>query len=512
MTALTDSERRVVPRWRPFRTTLELRELATMRSPLHPQLIDAFDQAKADWLERRDAESAIEFVNAAALLDLLDDAREAAEFVLRIDELPRLFRKLILQSGNQWSGDDEIAGALSVHVRIAHIRATLRNWPRDPMLWIDLALCYCTLGLEAKARRCLSVAMAIAPTNRFVLRSFTRFLVHVNNADGAMDLLRRSARTKHDPWLASAEIATSQIVDRTPTMMETGARLLESGNFSPRHITELAASLGTIEIEHGRYRKAKLFFAEGIVSPNDNVKAQFAWINMFHQQALPSHSLDLDGELDYEAHALDRQKAQDWEGAISWCRRWGRDESFSDRPYTLGSYIALEAIGDAVRAEGLSREGLRANKHDVYLLNNLAVALAMQGKCDLAFNRLKDARRYSTNSGDEATMLMATDGLVHFRRGDIVGGRERYINAIRLAREQGDRESARRAAVYFVMEEVQSGTAESIELSEIVLAKERSYPAELGQLVSRIRKVRGGVSVRKVLDRRQISVLGNLLD
>ena len=511
MTVLTDSKRRVVPRWRPFRTTLPLGELDTTRKPsVMVELEHAVGQRKRDWHCRRDIESAIDLVHTAAMLNQLHEVNDAVEFVLSVEGLPDFVKQTIS------AADDDadlklVTGDLSDICVIADLKIALRTWPRDAILWTDLALRYCVRGLEKRARRCLRVALSLAPKNRYVLRCATRFFVHVGESESAMDLLHRSVRTRHDPWLASAEIAASQVAGRTPTLMKAGKRLLESKRFSPSEITELSASLGTVEVETGKIRRAKKLFEKSVISPNDNVKAQFSWLSNSHEEALPEKPLELDGELDNEARALARQTNEDWIGSIECCRLWGLDEPFSDRPFTLGSYIAIEALGNAPLAQELAEKGLSANSKDIYLLNNLAVSLAIQGKTNEAERRLKAAKKISGDSGDEVTMLKATEGMLHFRQGNIPAGRQDYIDSIRLARARGDLESARRAALYFVMEEVQAGTVESMRLTEFVLAKEGSFAAEARQLCDRIRKARRRISAVDVVDETPIEALGTLI-
>ena len=497
MTVLTANERRLVPRWRSFRTTLTLGELATTRGLGGRALWEmAMTEARNDWLRARDLESAIEFVSTAALLDRLDNAQDAVDYVLRTEGLPPLVQQsTILNLDDKWEplpdGDAE---------RIAHTRAALRVWPRDAVLWTDLALLYCGQGLDKKAGRALVVALALAPSNRYVLRCATRFYIHTNDPEQAVGLLRRSRRARHDPWLASAEIAASQVADRPPMLAQVGRRLLDSASFADREVTELATSIGTLEIESGKVRRARKLFEQSAKSPNDNVKAQFQWVAKEHHDAIPTRTIELDDEHDHEAQALAYARVEDWLRTMDYCNKWGADEFFSDRPFNFGSYIAIEALGDAKTAEGFAKRGLRANRRDVYLLNNLAVSLAMQSRTDEAERLLKVAKRNSSNTGEEAVMLRATEGMIRFRQGELDSGRRGYEEAILLAMAQKDQDSARRAAVYYVAEEVAAKTPESGMLSKLVLAREGRLEPETRQLARRIRNASRGVPSQGSID------------
>lgn len=504
----TDDERRVVPRWRPFRVTLSLKELSTAFKPtIGDELRSALSATERDWLSRGDVESAVEFVHTAALLDRLEEAQEAIDLILATDELPELVKQ-----STSLRDDDAIPDVpLNARARVAQLKAAVRNWPRDATLWTDLALLYCTLGLDEKASKCLLVARNIVPDNRYVLRCSTRFHVHNGDPGGALHLLRRSARGRHDPWLIAAEIAASQIAGRSSKYTKTGLRILESQRFSDGEISELAASLGTVEVEGGKVRRAKKLFDVSARLPNDNVKAQFQWLRGAHRGALPSRQIDLDGKLDHEARAWDHQKREEWQEAIDSCWQWGADEPFSDRPYLLGSYIAIEALGDAIQAEKLAREGLLANTGETYLHNNLAVALAYQGKLEEAEESWKLAKRRASGGYEEGT-LRATAGLLHYRRGDVEAGRKEYVAAIEAARARGDEDAARRAAVYLVLEEVVAKTAESDVLAEFLLARVNTLEPETRMFANRIRRAHRAKSSPEAVDVESMNALRNLVD
>lgn len=504
----TDGERRVVPRWRPFRVTLSLRELSTAFRPTPSQeLRMALSATKRDWLDRRNVENAIEFIHTAALLDRLEEAQDAIDLIVAAEELPEFVKQSTALQ------DDEVILAdvpLDARARIAQLKTAVRNWPRDATLWTDLALLYCTVGLDEKANKCLLVARNIVPDNRYVLRCSTRFYIHNDDPEGAIYLLRRSARGNRDPWLVAAEIAASQIAGRASKFSKAGLRLLESQRFSNGEISELAASLGTVEVKGGKMRKAKRLFEVSARLPNDNVKAQFQWLRGAHRDALPSRRINLNGRLDHEARAWDHQKAEKWQDAINSCWQWGADEPFSDRPYLLGSYIAIEALGDAAQAEKLARKGLLANAHETYLHNNLAVSLAYQGRLDDAEESWRAARRGASRIDSEGT-LRATAGLLHYRRGDVEAGRREYVAAIRAARTSRDEDAARRAAVYLVLEEVVAETAESGLLAEFLLARVNTLAPETRRFANQIRRMHSH-SATGAVDIESMNTLRNLVD
>lgn len=470
-------------------------------------------QTRRDWLDQRSLENALDFAHTAALLDRLDEAQDAVEYILAATDLPTLVRQSVLpqDDGRVTVDVDTIKLAHRRDPQITRTRAALRTWPRDPTLWTDLALFYCGRGLDSKAERSFLVALSLAPANRYVLRCAARFFIHTNDPERAVALLRRSRRTRDDPWLASAEIAASQVAGRTPVLAKAGERLLGSGQFADGEITELATSLGTLAMESGGVRRAKRLFRRGLACPNDNVKAQLQWVAKTHLEVLPEGALSLDDELDHEARALDCQKVEKWVQTVEHCERWGRDEFFSDRPFNLGSYIAIEALGDVAMAEGLARDGLRANPGNVSLLNNLAVSLAMQGKAGKAERYLREAKKHSNSAGEQGIMLEATEGMLRFRQGEVESGREHYLEAIGRAKAEDDFRSVGRAALYLVGEEVAAGTPDSSAILELVLRKESKMAPEVRQLARRLRRACQDVKREGPVDEPSLARLSNLM-
>ena len=150
---------------------------------------------------------------------------------------------------------------------------------RNPIVWVELARLYTMRGHEHKAEKAILAALHLAPNNRFVLRSATRFFIHKEKFDKALFYLRKAESLKIDPWLISAHIATSSIMGRYSPLIKNGVRLVNSDNFSDYDLTELTSSLGTLEFQDGSFKKAKSFFEKSMKMPNDNSLAQLEWVS-----------------------------------------------------------------------------------------------------------------------------------------------------------------------------------------------------------------------------------------
>ena len=110
-------------------------------------------------------------------------------------------------------------------------------------------------------------AVALAPDDRFVLRSASCFFVNAKEADRAHRLLANAEVTAADPWLMAAELATAQAADVRPRYLKRAKQLLESGDFRERDVSELASEVGTFELRSGADRRARRLFAAGDRGP-----------------------------------------------------------------------------------------------------------------------------------------------------------------------------------------------------------------------------------------------------
>ncbi len=466
MTGFTDDERRVVPRWREFGAAVSAGELRTahgaQRAHGRERLLE---KRRREWASSKDVATASELVSLAVVLERPDIAEDAAEFLAHSRDAPEMLRNsgVVLLDGHL---DMQMAAQSDDRLKIAHLRGLLRRWPRNAVAWAQLALLYCRLGLNEKAQRCLNVALALGSTNRYVLRSAARFFVHRKDPGQAGYLLRESGRGEFDPWILAAEISVRHISGRPSSLVRAGSKLLASRRFLPSATAELAASLGTVEIERGSRRSARRMFELSAVEPNDNVRAQLLWLKIRHGEDVFRESVVTMGAYDHEARALAYRRTKNWKAAIQKCTDWGLDEGFSSRPFRLGSFVAIEALGDGPCAVEMANAGLQVNGGDGVLLNNLAVGLALQGKVRRAERALRSAFEASGESQNSQITLTATEGLVAYRKGEVCRGRACYAKAIRQARRDRDVWAARRAFLYMCMEELTAGTSECRLLAE----------------------------------------------
>jgi len=467
-----ETDRRIIPRWRDSRITVSTGELdgtRPKRSTWPENSAAEFEQKLRRWNVEDSIEAAAELAQAALVLGRPREARDAAEMLVLTDSeatpAVRAIAEAILSDleGRPRRGETDPTAAesdtLLLRARIHGLKHRLIEMPRNPILWVDLSRAYSILGQHRLSKDSMSRALALAPSNRFVLRSAARLFVHLEENDRAHDLLLRARRTEVDPWLMAAEIAVAQVAERSPASLRRARDVLRSGAQAPRQVAELASAVATVGLKEGNLRRARQLFRESLVDPTENAVAQAGWASR-HLPGVEVGPQLIQQAQSHEAQAIADYRGGNWSDAILECQRWLLDEAFSSRPASLGSYVAIVALQDYDLAESLARRGLVANPGDPMLLNNLVVALANKGSLGQAETEFQKIPRVSENPALRATVT-ATKGLLRFRQRLPEEGRGLYREALRLAAQAGSQRLHALAAVHLAREEIIAETPEA---------------------------------------------------
>jgi tetratricopeptide (TPR) repeat protein len=461
--SLSETVRRLVPRWRGSAVTARLGELRSHRRATHVRKTEHLDLdvELLRWKERPNLGRASELLGAALFAGRPAAASEAATFVLNsLDGAPAGARRIgeeILTRAERSSSRPEVVSATSVVSLGGEIRTNrelLALEPRNGIGWADLSLLYASLGLSAKAARSMDIALALAGENRFVLRSSARLWIHLDDPDRALAVLRATKSSQFDPWVMAAEMATAQTADRPIRSVRRVREILSGQRFSPRDTAELAGALATIEVESGARKVARKLFQQSLVDPTENAIAQASWAT--RQRGIDTAIVSA-RELGESSEALAMQRFQEssWAASVSAARSWLADERFSSRPAIHGSYTAAVALREFELAKLIAQQGLAANPTEGALLNNLAYAEANLGELDAADKTLQSVPA-SDKTGAQQICLEATRGLIEFRRGDAAAGRTYYQRALALARQFPDRRVYSQALLHLALEELRA--------------------------------------------------------
>ena len=468
MQKLDDDRRQVVPRWRPFAVAAKLKVLDSVgtSTPLKPQ-VDEIEQLVRDWRSNRTPFHAANLVDAAIVLNQPEIAAEAAAFLVErgqpgfIDT--ELARVVLGREGDQPLPETPPKITHQErYKRIAGYRRSLRDQPWNPIRLVDLAREYSALGQQEPAERALTRAVNLAPDNRFVLRSASRFLMHVGRPDEAHRILRRAPSTQTDPWLLAAEMVAANSAGRSSRWTKLAEGMIRSGSFDPRHTTELASALGTIAFNEGKRSQVRRLFDHALIRPTENSVAQAGWISR-HMTSFEVPENKFSVPLAFEAKAWEAALESRFQEAVDLSWEWLLDEPFATRPASFGSYIASIALEDYENARALAETALLANPDDPQLILQLIYCVASQGRTDEAERLLSHdlpnsiRRNPSDIPAAHVPVFVAADkGLIAYRRNQQAQGRTFYESARALAREARDPTLEAAALLNFIREEVRA--------------------------------------------------------
>lgn len=285
-------------------------------------------------------------------------------------------------------------------------------------------------------------------------------------------MVSRSSATREDPWLIAAEIVAAGVSEKSSGRVKLGNRMLASGRFPPRHVSELAGALGTLEHQSGKRRKVRRYFSQALVDPTENAVAQAGWLARHMPEfELPPESLHVPRA--FEAQSWQSAVAEDFGRAVELSWEWLRDEPYSTRSALFGSWIASMATADFYEAERIVEAARLANPGDPRLLAQLFYCRASRGEVDAAESVLP---RLETAIGNDESdrrpeewevMLHADRGLLAYRRGHLTEGRRLYRAALRVAKSSKLREAHSLALLNYVREEAKANPAAPVDIGEL---------------------------------------------
>jgi len=256
---------------------------------------------------------------------------------------------------------------------ISNLKSRVRGYPHNPILWMDLAFYYSAIGQIESASHAVEVSLSLNRDNRYLLRSASRFYIHVGSPDKGLYYVRQSSLIRQDPWLVAAEIAISDSIGKPSKQIKLGKRMMESAAFPKLHLSELASAMGTIELKSGAKRKGRKLFDLALEDPTENALAQATSM----QDEIGDLGERLNPEAlsqSFEADARIKFNEQDFEGSIEATKKWFAYQPFSSRPAVTGSYIASVALERFEEAIKIAKMGLLSSPREFFLINNLASA------------------------------------------------------------------------------------------------------------------------------------------
>lgn len=222
---LGEQNRRVLPRWRDFETTLRLGELRNLKPREAVSREDSEIVARRffEWQRSPTIWHAADLLNSAFVIGNDESRREAVEFILHNRALaPPLLVSFAEQFTQHVGKADAVHGEEELSKWLHVVRARLADEPRNAIQWVELSRLYILRGESARALRAMTVAAALGPNSRFVVRCAARLFLHVHDTRKALSVIRNAAGSKRDPWLLAAEIAVASASQLPSTLARIG--------------------------------------------------------------------------------------------------------------------------------------------------------------------------------------------------------------------------------------------------------------------------------------------------
>ena len=483
-------DRRVVPSWRSFGKSTMLGELNSFQvENKNKEQETSIEDYVIDWKLNRTIIHASDLLSAAISNNKKNSPNvvDAANFILenKSKSTPSqislahhiLNNKLPVELSLRFKEVNidkllSLSNPEPIREKIRETKNLLRAYSGNPIWYVELSRYYSILGQEENAIWAMKTALHFAPNNRFVLRCATRLFAHCHNEktnylEYIHNFLRTSPMTITDPWLTSAEISIATIQKRTSKLIKKGIELINSKNISPFNFTELASSIGTVELLNGSTKKSREYFNKSLISPNDNSLAQLEWASTKDSQ-LNFNPNNFSVDMNFEAMALDAYRNTEYDTALENAAKWFFDMPFSLRPILFASNLASTILKDQAKSISFLNAGLISHPYDPLLINNLAYALALDDKPNEAFEKLNKIRSDAHIEQTTQICLDATRGLACIRAGFLDQGRQLYLSAIEKTKEISNQELNWTAILNYAREEIRLGSEFIDSLMDVV--------------------------------------------
>ena len=421
--------RLVIPKWRDFESTKMLGELQGTGKNNIKSFEKEFKAKREEWRSKKDFISAMELLIYDEIED--KDVLDAIEYI-KSHNYDNYASGLIIDNIHAITLKD-----IKTSINIYELKKILEKYPRNAIRWVDLSLCYTNIGKKEKAMNAMKVAVQIDKNNRFVIRSAVRLFLHYNEFDYAYYILKKSNLLNHDPWINATYIAVSQLLKKNISNINESKYFIESNNFSKFDISELACSIGTLQLENGRDKEAKKMFKESIIDPNDNVAAQLQWISKNRVKIQDIEEINTEKiKNNYEFETIQKCYLEDFEDAKENVEKWINDDTISTIPNLVASSLYASVFRDYETSEEKVKEGLKKEKNNIKLNAQLAFCKINKGEIERAEEILNWIEK-GNDDKENKIYVLADKGMLNFRKGKEKEGENYYREAAKLANKNG---------------------------------------------------------------------------
>lgn len=465
------------PRWRSLGRTPrhELAGNQVVPRSVEPNRDDVLSRAVGDWERSPNLFNAIEVVDAALLTQNYAAAAPAArQIVSHLTAMPQVVNTAHQVLGDRPDRPDALLPSPAerkkedVYRAIARMKQRLIATPRDAVSAIELARLHVLLGQSVQAMPHIERALAVAPNNRFVLRSAARYFSHLADHHRALETLWQSEAVKVDPLLQSAEIATAQAAGRSPKWATRNLKSFLAAPQVPISASELSCGLAGLELEAGSKKKiVNRLIQNSLHDPTENTLAQVITLHVCGDISSGASEIISQFPNAFEARSRQADYSHKYIDAVKWTWEWLRDEPFSTQASVVGANLCSIFLNDHAQALQFADFGLLANPGNRHLLNAKFLSLTFTNRLIEAEALLPSLDRHK-HSREFAPFIFAARGLLCFRQNRHSDGAAYYERALEAARAIDNASLVVRACIYWFQEEVRAMRVSGAEFHEIV--------------------------------------------
>lgn len=438
-------DRNVIPRWRPL-GAIERRDLQSagrFEKDAHVNTTQDFHGHLGIWRKEGDLAAASDIFDTFLLTGDYALLRESSKiFDATKDSIPPRLRLSLTAAFQKEPDPLEVRRMIAFRetddaylrqsVRI--IKKRINEYPRDALSYLELARIYTILGEFGSAERALSIARALAPDNRVILRATLRFYDTVAALEEGLKVVRASSSLKFDPWIQAAEIASATLLGKQSRIADKRLVHLGSDGFVLRERTELAMALATLDRQSG-VKERKIFqqVSQALPHSTENGFAQAVWLSDNSSRDFANRFPGIEPSSEaLEAKVQIAVEQRDFVSAVGHAELWLEDQPFNLR--AILQYLDLSSVHTRPTEAALrfARKYIQLYAENWHILN-VCVLVLVEGKdfetARLAISRLEKA----APEGVYRAFVEAARGFLAFAQGDFVEGRFRYERATRIA-------------------------------------------------------------------------------
>ena len=427
---LNTTDRQLIPRWNTS-GKMQLSGQIRVDVDVGSMLVDDewTAEKRLNWIQFPSRNSAIDLFLALEDQQRISDSVYpiVRDFLLReIHSVGPGLKALLLKENIAYSSQIDTSNNVQLHKVIHQLRNRTKEFPEVALNWNDLAFYYTILDEKEKAKKCMSIAVNLHPKHSWLNRSFARLLFHQGEPDRALHSLAKTGLVKSNPWLLSADIAIRMASKIERPDVASARRLLGSYVNKPGQISELAASIGTLEIKNGSTKKGKIQLIQASKVPTENTIAQLRWIAQQHKVHVPLNDHLARSQ---EAKAISYYSEKNYRECRDTLIKYFESQPFISEPLLDAGYLSLTILNEPCFVEQISKRFESVLKNSFTATNNLIVARLELGKFDGITEQLEKLEVMG-QSPDDLAVATATRGMYAYYSGEIEFAKLCYKNSL----------------------------------------------------------------------------------